>query len=68
VSTAGRSNLDDFMNLVREAIGKDPIPEKGRTRGTRTWTDSDTSHTANLARFEGDGNYRRTTGGRRAAL
>ncbi len=68
MSAAGRSNLDDFMNLVREAIGKDPIPEKGRTRGTHTWTDADTSYVQNLARFEGDGNYRRMNGGRRGAL
>jgi len=68
MSSGGRSSLDDFMNLVREVIGMDPIPEKGRTRGTRTWTDADTSYAANLARFEGDGNYRRTTGGRRGAL
>lgn len=58
MSTAGRSSTDDFVNLVREAIGMDPIPEKGRARGTRTWTDADTSYAANLARFEGDGNRR----------
>jgi hypothetical protein len=64
MSTAGRSNRDDFMNLVREAIGKDPIPEKGRTRGTRTWTDADTSYVANLAQHEGSGNYRHVGGGK----
>jgi hypothetical protein len=56
---SSKANRDDFMNIVREAMGLDPIPEKGRVRGSQTGEESDFRHVQNLARFEGDGNYMR---------